>query len=99
MFLPGTEWSFVRWGPPPTATHTSLASPLRLASVLLALNGWLCSQAPRGLPDDGVTKTSAAEVQMGSLGVASDGVSCIDGDVSPSAVPRSDRGSGSSGGE
>lgn len=27
--------------------------------------------APRGLPDDGVTETSAAEVQMGSLGVAS----------------------------
>lgn len=57
--------------------------------MLRALNGRLCSQAPRGLPDDGVTETSATEVQMGSLGVASDGVSRIDGDVSPSAVPRS----------
>lgn len=48
---------------------------------------------PRGLPDDGVTETSAAEVQMGSLGVAGvaalDGVSRIDKDATPSAVPRS----------
>lgn len=27
---------------------------------------------PRGLPDDGVTETSAVEVQMGSLGCAAE---------------------------
>lgn len=42
------------------------------------LNGRLCSQTagapegPQGLPDDGVTETSAVEVQMGSPGCAAE---------------------------
>lgn len=73
MFSPGTEWPFVRSTLRTPHTHPGFALAVALGAQSPQWSAVFVGgvTAPRGLPDDGVTETSAAEVQMGSLGVAS----------------------------